>query len=194
MSPAEVVLTLKAAGVDDLRQFRWLEAPEEKALARAEDLLLDLGALRTAASGRQITPLGRQMLAFPVHPRYARMLLAARDYGCVYQAALVAALTQGRELLLRNVDRATTAFREDLLGDQAPSDFWILMRAWNYAKKNDYRLDACRKLGIHAVTARQVTLARSASPTGAGCPAATAERTALQKCISPGLIIWRAVD
>jgi ATP-dependent helicase HrpB len=83
---AEVVLTLKAAGVDDLRQFRWLEAPEEKALARAEDLLLDLGALRTAASGRQITPLGRQMLAFPVHPRYARMLLAARDYGCVYLA------------------------------------------------------------------------------------------------------------
>ena len=30
-----------------------------------------------------ITALGRRMLAFPVHPRYARMLLAAQDYGCV---------------------------------------------------------------------------------------------------------------
>ena len=29
------------------------------------------------------------------------MLLAAQDYGCVYQACLVAALTQGRDLLLR---------------------------------------------------------------------------------------------
>ena len=45
------------------------------------------------------------MLAFPVHPRYSRMLLAAQEYGCVHQACLVAALTQGRDLLLRNVGR-----------------------------------------------------------------------------------------
>ena len=41
------------------------------------------------------------MLAFPVHPRYARMLLAAQDYGCVRPVALIAALTQGRDLLAR---------------------------------------------------------------------------------------------
>jgi len=96
------------------------------------------------------------MLAFPLHPRYARMLLAAQDYGCVYQACLVAALTQGRDLLLRNVDKATASDREDLLGETAGSDFWILMRAWTYASRNQYRIDACRRLGIHAVTARQV--------------------------------------
>ena len=44
---AEVVLTLKAAGVEDLRKFRWLEPPEEQALAHAEELLTDLGALKT---------------------------------------------------------------------------------------------------------------------------------------------------
>ena len=43
---AEVVLTLKAAGVEDLRTFRWLEPPEEQALAHAEELLTDLGALK----------------------------------------------------------------------------------------------------------------------------------------------------
>ena len=42
---AEVVLTLKAAGVENLRTFRWLEAPEEQALAHAEELLEDLGAI-----------------------------------------------------------------------------------------------------------------------------------------------------
>src|SRR5208337_2023228 len=99
---------------------------------------------------------GRKMLAFPLHPRYSRMLLAAQEYGCVHQACLVAALTQGRDLLLRNVDRDTNSLREDLLGEKGSSDFWILMRAWNYAAKNQFRLDACRKLGIHAVTARQV--------------------------------------
>jgi ATP-dependent helicase HrpB len=172
---AEVVLTLKAAGVGDLRKFRWLEKPDEISLTHAEELLMDLGALRSDWEGRhvadpnirdggtpslpkrlQITPIGRKMLAFPVHPRYSRMLLAAQEHGCVHQACLVAALTQGRDLLLRNVRRDVVSAREDLFGDKASSDFWILMRAWTYAAKNQFRLEACRKLGIHAVTARQV--------------------------------------
>lgn len=165
---AEVVLTLKAAGVADLRTFRWLEPPEEHALAHAEELLTDLGALthpQPAATPpatpsnpppATLTPLGRKMLAFPLHPRYARMLLAAQERGCVYQACLVAALTQGRDLLLRNVDRETAALREDLLGETSTSDFFLLMRAWNYAVRKDFKLEACRRLGIHLVTARQV--------------------------------------
>lgn len=163
---AEVVLTLKAAGVEDLRRFRWLEPPEEQALAHAEELLTDLGALHkepgpSASAGPapprlQITDVGRKMLAFPLHPRYARMLLAAQEYGCVYQACLIAALTQGRDLLLRNVDRGTAQYRDDLLGDKAGSDFWVLMRAYSYAARNEFRLDACRRLGVHMVTARQV--------------------------------------
>ena len=64
------------------------------------------------------------MLAFPVHPRYARMLLAAQEYGCVYQACLVAALTQGRDLLLRNVGpRHRSGSAKTCLGDQAASRF-----------------------------------------------------------------------
>ena len=78
---AEAILTLKASGVNDARTFRWLEAPDARALERAETLLTDLGAI-DAATG-SITTLGRRMLAFPAHPRYARMLLAAEDYDCV---------------------------------------------------------------------------------------------------------------
>jgi ATP-dependent helicase HrpB len=151
---AEVVLTLKAAGIQDLRKFRWLEPPEEHALQHAEELLADLGALK--GPDHHISPVGLKMLAFPLHPRYSRMLLAAQDYRCVYQACLVAALTQGRDLLLRNVDRDTARYREDLLGDKASSDFWMLMRAWNYASKNNFQMNACRRLGVHMVTARQV--------------------------------------
>ena len=149
---AEVALTLKAAGVKDLRSFRWLEAPNETALAHAEELLHDLGALRKDA----ITDLGRRMVTFPLHPRYGRMLLAAKDLGCVRQAALIAALTQGRDLLLRKVDSHTHKFRQDRFGGRAASDFKILMKAWEFARDNDFRMDACRRAGIHAVTARQV--------------------------------------
>jgi ATP-dependent helicase HrpB len=96
------------------------------------------------------------MLAFPLHPRYARMLLAAQDHGCVYQACLLAALTQGRDLLLRNVDGVTARHREELLGEKAGSDFWLLMSAWHYASASDFRPEACRRTGVHAAAARQV--------------------------------------
>src|SRR5207244_5637641 len=43
---AEVVLTLKASGVEDVRAFRWLEPPDARSLERAETLLEDLGAVR----------------------------------------------------------------------------------------------------------------------------------------------------
>jgi len=185
---AEVVLTLKAAGVEDLRKFRWLEKPDEISLTHAEELLTDLGALDHAG---RIAPIGHKMLAFPLHPRYSRMLLAAQEYGCVHQACLVAALTQGRDLLLRNVDRDTNSLREDLLGEKASSDFWILMRAWNYAAKNQFRLDACRKLGIHAVTARQVgplleQFLRIAKDEGLDVKPREVKDEALQKCILIG--------
>jgi ATP-dependent helicase HrpB len=199
---SEVVLTLKASGVADLRQFRWLEKPDEISLTHAEELLTDLGAIQSSAGvppaatsrdGRAttITPIGRKMLAFPLHPRYARMLLAAQEYGCVHQACLVAALTQGRDLLIRNAGKEVESAREDLLGDKSGSDFWILMRAWSFAFNNQFRVDACRKLGIHAVTARQVgplfeQFLRIAKDEGLATRPNEVKDEALQKCILIG--------
>jgi ATP-dependent helicase HrpB len=155
---SEVILTLKAAGVEDLARFRWLEAPADTALLHAEQLLRDLGALEKSDAFTAITDLGRRMLAFPLHPRYSRMLIAAQENDCVYHACLVAALTQGRDLLVRNPGREVSEARDDLFGDRGSSDFWVLMSAWNYAVQNQFRIDVLRRLGIHAVTARQVGL------------------------------------
>ena len=152
---AEILLVLKAQGIADARTFPWLEAPEEKSLQRAEQLLRDLGAA-DARSGH-ITPLGQRMVSFPVHPRYARMLMAGHDYGCTRAAALIAALTQDRDLLIRRPPKPVQEAREELLGERADSDFFILMRAWRYAQQHGFQVDACRRLGIHAGTARQVT-------------------------------------
>ena len=185
---SEIVLTLKAAGVHDLRKFRWLEKPDEISLTHAEELIADLGAIDHAG---HITPIGRKMLAFPLHPRYARMLLAAQQYGCVHQACLVAALTQGRDLLIRNSGKDVETAREDLLGEKASSDFWILMRAWSYAFNNQFRMDACRKLGIHVVTAKQVgplfdQFLRIAKDEGLNTRPNEVKDEALQKCILIG--------
>ena len=151
---AEVVLTLKASGVDDIATFPWLERPDARGLERAETLLADLGAL--AGKRRIITETGRRMLSFPVHPRYARMFLEAGERGCVRRVALMAALTQGRNFLLRGVSRDVEAARQSTLGDEDGSDFFRLMRAWEYAAAQRFSLDACSRIGVHAQGARQV--------------------------------------
>jgi ATP-dependent helicase HrpB len=149
---AETVLSLKAAGVDDLAAFRWMDPPEEKSLVRAEQLLRDLSAVDSGTG--KITPTGRRMLSFPVHPRYARMFLAAEELGCVRAAALIAALTQSRNLLLRTEKRVEEE-RAEIFGEGI-SDFLILMRAFSYAKQHDFRMESLRPLAIHGEAARQV--------------------------------------
>jgi ATP-dependent helicase HrpB len=207
---SEVVLTLKAAGIDDVAGFPWLEKPDPKALERAETLLADLGAIGGRADsvsppddrGRpggsaqpanhsSITATGRKMLRFPVHPRYARMFLAAQERGCVRPVALMAALTQGRNFLLRGVPKAVEQAREDLLGEEHESDFFLLMRAWRHADQANYHLDACRRLGIHAQAARQVgplfeQFLAIAEKEGLDVAEKRADGTEIRKCVLAG--------
>ncbi len=163
---AEVVLTLKASGIDDVVGFPWIEKPDANALERAEALLADLGAVGHAANRAlrltetvrptSITEMGRRMLRFPLHPRYARMLLEGQERDCVRPVALIAALAQGRNFLLRGASKQMQQAREDAFGEESESDFLLLMRAWRYADKINFRMETCRSLGIHAQSARQV--------------------------------------
>ncbi|MBQ9345565.1 MAG: ATP-dependent RNA helicase [Kiritimatiellae bacterium] len=164
VDPAELLLSLAALGVRDFRAYPWLEPPAEKALARAESLLRDLGALDAANA---VTPLGHRMMAFPVHPRDSRMLLAAAEEerrstpgsaGAVREVALLCALAQGRPVLLRRVDDRTTRYRADVLGRAGGSDLLYALRACRRAAAARFDLDTCQRLGIHAAAARAATL------------------------------------
>ena len=149
---AEVLLNLKASGVADFESFRWIEPPDPKSLQRAIELLEDLGALERSKS--KVTPIGSRMLSFPVHPRYARMLLIADQLECVPTVALIAALTQERHLLKRNENQQMEHDRELLLGREAESDFFLLIRAWLYAQ--EHGPDKSRRLGVRYAVAQQV--------------------------------------
>ncbi len=186
---SEVVLTLKASGIEDIAEFRWLEPPEPRALKRAEQLLVDLGALSVA--DRRITELGRRMLAFPVHPRYARMLLAAQEHRCVRTIALIAAVTQGRYLIRRDEGNQAREDRDDLLGADDHSDLFILTRAFRFAEKNDFDPRRCSQLSVNATAAREaaqlweqfIGIARAE---GLHLEAREAEPGAIQRCVLAG--------
>ncbi len=160
---AEVVLLLHSLGIKQAAEFDWLDKPDSQAVQRAESLLVTLGALKqqtgstTPSVETDLTLVGRQMLRLPMHPRYSRMLVEAAKYECVPAAALCAALVSGRDLLMRlgRDDKHIKEARE-LFEASQDSDFYTLMRAYQFAKKNNFNVEACRRYGIHAQTARQV--------------------------------------
>jgi len=187
---AEVVLTLKANEIN-LSTFRWFEPPDPKALEHAKQLLCDLGALTKDAEESRITPVGRQMLAFPVHPRYARMFLAAQVYGCVRPVALIAALTQGRNVLRRAESKDVREDRDGLFGGETESDLFVLVRAFRFAQNNQFDPRRCSRLGINASATREaaqlyeqfVAIARAE---GLSLEDGQSKPGAIQRCVLAG--------
>ena len=82
------------------------------------------------------------------------MFIAAEELGCVRAAALIAAITQSRSMLLR-ADKKIEDERADVFGE-GTSDFQVLMRVFEWARSRGFRMADCRSLGIHSDSARQV--------------------------------------
>ncbi|GAA6000763.1 hypothetical protein JCM10207_004646 [Rhodosporidiobolus poonsookiae] len=95
-----IVLTMKSMNIDAVANFPFPTPPNRDALRRSEKTLVHLGALEAsdAASkiGGKITSLGRSMALFPLSPRFAKMISAGQQHGCLpYVIAIVCALSVG---------------------------------------------------------------------------------------------------
>lgn len=98
---APLALDLAAAGFGDPHQLRWLDPPPAAALAQAEGLLRQLGALDQAG---RLTAIGREMAALGLHPRVAHLAVLASRRGQGALAAVLAALLGERDIVRRSRD------------------------------------------------------------------------------------------
>ncbi|KDO26422.1 hypothetical protein SPRG_08225 [Saprolegnia parasitica CBS 223.65] len=88
----DVILQMKAMGIERILNFPFPTPPEAVALKAAMTTLMHLGALNM--ENDTITSLGRTLALFPVAARFAKMLLIAKQVGCLeYIIAVVASLT-----------------------------------------------------------------------------------------------------
>jgi len=111
---APLALNLAAAGVPDAGELAWLDPPPDAAVAEARALLAELGALD---KGGRITPHGRRLTRFSLHPRLAHMVVRGRALGAETLACELAALLTERDVLRRheNPFEADLGLRLDIL-------------------------------------------------------------------------------
>jgi ATP-dependent helicase HrpB len=144
----ETALSLFAAGITDLGAFAWFEAPPRASIDAARELLLRLGAIDDA---HRVTPIGRRMLRFPVHPRLGRMIVEAERRGIAEDGATLAALIGERDL------GAGVRSRRDA---RHASDLLALLELYEEAEGADFAPERLRWMGLDPARASAVERVR----------------------------------
>ena len=93
---SRVSLEARVFGAASVAQLPWLDEPPASAVKAADELLARLGALDAQS---RLTEMGKHMAQLPLHPRLARLVLAADARGVGEDGCAVAALLSGRERL-----------------------------------------------------------------------------------------------
>jgi ATP-dependent helicase HrpB len=172
------VLELRAWGLRSAADLAWLDPPPPGALAQAERLLVQLGAVD--AAGGAVTPIGRRLLALPASPRLARMQLEAEATGAGATGALMAALAGERDIRLGA--RAFGGAAPDR--PSGPSDLLVRLELFEDAAQRGFSPGACQALGLDPRAVRAVERARR--QLGRGMRGGAADADLLLRCVLAG--------
>ncbi|PKO44170.1 MAG: ATP-dependent RNA helicase HrpA [Betaproteobacteria bacterium HGW-Betaproteobacteria-4] len=146
-SLAGVILRMKSLRLTDVESFPFIEPPPAKAIADGYALLQELGALD---DDNVLTPIGASLAKLPLDPRIGRMLVAARDLGCLKEVMVIAAGLSAQDPRERPQDRQQAADEKHKLFADEKSEFLGWWKLWNWfhnavehKKSNKQLIDNC---------------------------------------------------
>ncbi|MDQ6916210.1 MAG: ATP-dependent RNA helicase HrpA [Pseudomonadota bacterium] len=128
-SLAAVILRMASLDLGEVASFPFPEPPSPRAVADGYQLLQELGAVDAHLA---LTPLGRELAKLPVDPRIGRIILAAKEAGCLAEILVIAsamAVPDPRDRPMEKrqaADQAHLRFRDDR------SDYLSLIALWQF--------------------------------------------------------------
>ena len=128
-SLAAVILRMAALDLGAVDAFPFIEPPGPRAIADGYQLLQELGAVD---GERRLTPLGRELARLPLDPRVGRIVLAARDGGCLPEALVIASALAVPDPRERPQERQQAADQAHLRFRDERSDFLSLVALWEF--------------------------------------------------------------
>jgi ATP-dependent helicase HrpA len=146
-SLAGVILRMKALKLTDVESFPFIEPPPAKAISDGYALLQELGGLD---DDNRLTKVGEALAKLPLDPRIGRMLVAARDLGCLTEVLIIAAGLSTQDPRERPQDRQQAADEKHKQFADEKSEFlsWVKLWAWfqnavEHKKSNKSLVDNC---------------------------------------------------
>ncbi|MCR2784259.1 MULTISPECIES: ATP-dependent RNA helicase HrpA [unclassified Microbacterium] len=173
-SLASVILQMLALGFGDITEFPFLTPPDSRGVKAAFDLLVELGAVRTAGGsgpaarkaadagkGWKLTDIGREIARLPIDPRFARMLIEARRLEVAPDVLAIVAGLSIQDVRERPEERREEADRLHARFTDPTSDFLTLLNLWNHLREQQAELGSsafrrlCRSEYLNYVRVRE---------------------------------------
>ncbi|MDO8931621.1 MAG: ATP-dependent RNA helicase HrpA, partial [Rhodocyclaceae bacterium] len=129
-SLAGVILRMKSLHLGDVEDFPFLEAPAPRMVADGYQLLAELGAVDDA---KELTSVGRELAKLPLDPKIGRMILAARQYGCLKEMLVIAAALSSQDPRERPQEQAAAADQARAQWKDEKSEFLSWLKLWQAA-------------------------------------------------------------
>nr|XP_054771735.1 ATP-dependent RNA helicase DHX33-like isoform X2 [Lytechinus pictus] len=95
---ANVVLQIMALGIKNVLTFDFMDPPPREALEAALKHLELLGAVNRERN-LQLTPIGKEMSSYPLDPPMSKVIISAKDYGCLEEILTIVSVLSVESVL-----------------------------------------------------------------------------------------------
>jgi ATP-dependent RNA helicase DHX8/PRP22 len=147
-----VVLQLKAMGINDLLGFDFMDPPPVQTMIGAMESLFALGALDDEGL---LVRLGRKMAEFPLEPQLAKMLIVSVDLGCSEEVLTVVAMLSVENPYYRPKDKQAQADVKKAKFYQPEGDHLTLLAIWEGWKATKFSNPWCYENFLQARAMRR---------------------------------------
>jgi ATP-dependent helicase HrpA len=155
---ASVILQMKSLRLGEIQAFPFIEPPDYRQIKDGYQTLHELGAID---ENNQLTPLGGQLARLPIDPRIGRMILAAREEGCLEEVLIIASALTVQDPRERPLDMQQAADEAHSKWRDENSDFVAFLHLWRWYEEKRAHLStsqlrkACRTNFLSFVRMRE---------------------------------------
>ncbi|XP_048748658.2 pre-mRNA-splicing factor ATP-dependent RNA helicase PRP16-like isoform X1 [Ostrea edulis] len=150
---SNVVLLLKSLGVQDLLQFHFMDPPPQDNILNSMYQLWITGALDNTGS---LTPMGRQMVEFPLDPSLSKMLIVSLDMHCSAEILIIVSMLSVPAIFYRPKGREEDSDNAREKFQVPESDHLTFLNVYQQWKRNGYSATWCGEHFIHIKAMRKV--------------------------------------
>ncbi len=128
-SLAAVILRMQSLKIGDVEDFPFLEPPSPRMITDGYQLLAELGAVD---DNRQLTAVGWRLAKFPIDPKIARMILAAKHENCLHEILIIASALSLQDPRDRPFEHQAAADIAHRRFQDERSDFMAYLKLWDF--------------------------------------------------------------
>lgn len=150
---ANVVLLLKSLGVQDLLKFHFMDPPPQDNILNSMYQLWILGAIDNTGC---LTPMGRQMVEFPLDPAMSKMLIVSLEMQCSAEILIIVSMLSVPAIFYRPKGREEDSDNAREKFQVPESDHLTLLNVYHQWKKNGYSATWSNEHFIHIKAMRKV--------------------------------------